>query len=49
MAALTGALDAGAPAGAYVSLIADGPAHHLYRAHGFTETAPASVGMHRRR
>ena len=31
--------------GAYVSLIADGPAKHLYARFGFAETAPASVGM----
>ena len=29
----------------YISLIADGDAKHLYAQHGFTETAPASVGM----
>lgn len=34
-----------APAEAYVSLIADGPAHHLYAAFGFSPTAPASIGM----
>ena len=33
---------------AYVSLIADGPAKHLYAQFGFAETAPASVGMARR-
>jgi ribosomal protein S18 acetylase RimI-like enzyme len=31
--------------GAYVSLIADGPARFLYAQFGFTETAPASIGM----
>jgi GNAT superfamily N-acetyltransferase len=30
---------------AYVSLIADGEAHKLYRQFGFELTAPASVGM----
>lgn len=34
-----------APAGAYVSLIADGDAHHLYARFGFEPTAPRSVGM----
>ena len=32
---------------AYVSLIADGPAKHLYARFGFVETAPVSVGMAR--
>ncbi|MGJ6967795.1 GNAT family N-acetyltransferase [Streptosporangium sp. G11] len=47
MAELTAELTRRAPAGAYVSLIADGDARHLYRKFGFAETAPASVGMHR--
>ncbi|MCX4968588.1 GNAT family N-acetyltransferase [Streptomyces sp. NBC_00654] len=47
MAELTGELERRAPAGAYVSLIADGDARHLYEKFGFRETAPASVGMHR--
>ncbi|MEV4760149.1 GNAT family N-acetyltransferase [Micromonospora sp. NPDC049559] len=47
MTALTTELERRAPAGAYVSLIADGDARHLYAKFGFTETAPASVGMHR--
>ncbi|RCH69073.1 N-acetyltransferase [Streptomyces sp. SDr-06] len=47
MAALTAELERRAPATAYVSLIADGEAHRLYRQFGFTETAPASVGMAR--
>ena len=34
-----------APAGAHVSLMADGPARYLYATFGFIETAPASVGM----
>lgn len=34
-----------APAEAYVSLIADGDAHHLYAQYGFAPTAPASIGM----
>lgn len=34
-----------APAEAYVSLIADGDAKHLYAQFGFEETAPTSVAM----
>ena len=34
-----------APAGAHISLLADGPAAHLYAQFGFQLTAPASVGM----
>ncbi|KKC36692.1 hypothetical protein WH87_13740 [Devosia epidermidihirudinis] len=34
-----------APKGAYVSLIADGDAQHLYAKFGFNPTAPASIGM----
>ncbi|MEU7475600.1 GNAT family N-acetyltransferase [Lentzea sp. NPDC042327] len=30
---------------AYVSLLADPPGRRLYERHGFTESAPASVGM----
>jgi GNAT superfamily N-acetyltransferase len=47
-AVLTALLDAirrGAPAGAYVNLLADPPGRRLYARHGFTETAPYSVGM----
>jgi ribosomal protein S18 acetylase RimI-like enzyme len=33
------------PEGAHVSLLADGPAKHLYAQFGFKETAPVSVGM----
>ncbi|WP_199862908.1 GNAT family N-acetyltransferase [Streptomyces sp. Root55] len=47
MAELIGELERRAPAGAYVSLIADGDARYLYEKFGFRETAPASVGMHR--
>jgi ribosomal protein S18 acetylase RimI-like enzyme len=36
---------AGAPAGAYVNLLADPPGRRLYARHGFAETAPRSVGM----
>ncbi len=38
-------LQATAPVGAYVSLIADGEAWRLYAQFGFKLTAPASVGM----
>lgn len=34
-----------APAGAYVSLLADEPGRPLYRRHGFVETGPRTVGM----
>lgn len=45
---LTAYLEKKVPKSAYVSLIADGPAKHLYAQFGFEETAPASVGMARR-
>lgn len=48
LAALMARLEAHAPRSAYVSLIADVPADRLYRAFGFTETAPRSIGMARR-
>ena len=47
MTALTAELDRRAPATAYVSLIADGDAHRLYRKYGFTDTGPDSIGMYR--
>ncbi len=34
-----------APRGAYVNLLADPPGRRLYERHGFSETAPGSVGM----
>lgn len=34
-----------APAGAHVSLLADPPGRRLYARHGFTDTAPDSIGM----
>src|SRR6478736_1140747 len=34
-----------APAGAWVNLLADAPGRRLYERHGFTETAPESLGM----
>jgi ribosomal protein S18 acetylase RimI-like enzyme len=45
MQALVEHLRANAPPSAYVSLIADGPAKHLYEQFGFKDTAPASIGM----
>lgn len=33
------------PASCYVSLIADGDARYLYEKYGFTDVAPASIGM----
>ncbi|MEV3853603.1 GNAT family N-acetyltransferase [Streptomyces sp. NPDC050095] len=48
MAALSDELDRRAPATAYVSLIADGPARFLYEKFGFVETSSYdSVGMSR--
>ena len=42
---LTDWLQGNAPDTAFVSLIADGPAHHLYSQFGFKPTAPESIGM----
>ncbi|QEU96781.1 GNAT family N-acetyltransferase [Streptomyces kanamyceticus] len=48
MAALTEELERRAPDTAYVSLIADGPARHLYEKFGFADTATHdSIGMYR--
>ena len=50
-AILTALLDrirADAPPGAYVNLLADAPGRRLYARHGFTDTAPESIGMARR-
>jgi len=50
-AILTALLDRirdGAPAGAYVNLLADPPGRKLYERHGFAATAPRSIGMARR-
>ncbi|WP_407566068.1 GNAT family N-acetyltransferase [Streptomyces sp. 184] len=48
MGALTAELERGAPATAYVSLIADGPARFLYEKFGFADVAAHdSVGMYR--
>jgi len=38
-------LNSEAPEGAYVSLIADGDARHLYAQFGFEPVMPASIGM----
>ena len=45
MAALDAWLRANAPPSAYVMLVADGEARHLYAQFGFAETAPASISM----
>ncbi|ONI82636.1 N-acetyltransferase [Saccharothrix sp. ALI-22-I] len=45
MTALMEHLRQRAPRTAYISLIADGDARHLYAKYGFTETTPESVGM----
>lgn len=45
MAALDVWLRANAPPSAYVMLIADGDARHLYAQFGFAETAPTSISM----
>ncbi|WP_196258762.1 GNAT family N-acetyltransferase [Pelagibacterium limicola] len=45
MAALVEHLRVNAPASAYVSLIADGEAKHLYAQFGFKPVMPASIGM----
>ncbi|MGY8626693.1 GNAT family N-acetyltransferase [Chromobacterium violaceum] len=45
MAAIRGHIDRELPVSAYVSLIADGDAKHLYAQFGFEPTAPRSEGM----
>ena len=45
MTALVEHLHAYAPVSAYVSLIADGDAKHLYAKYGFQPVMPASIGM----
>ena len=42
---LLGLVRATAEPGAYVSLMADAPGRRLYARHGFTDSAPESVGM----
>jgi predicted N-acetyltransferase YhbS len=46
MTALMERLIGEAPPAAYVSLIADGDAQHLYAKFGFAPTAPESIGMY---
>lgn len=48
MAALMEHLHANAPHSAYVSLIADGDARHLYAKYGFEPVMPHSIGMYTR-
>lgn len=38
-------IDQQLPVGCYISLLADGPAQHLYARYGFQDTLPASRGM----
>jgi GNAT superfamily N-acetyltransferase len=45
MVALDAWLRMNVPESAYVSLVADGDAKHLYEKFGFVETAPVSVNM----
>lgn len=45
MQALMQHVETALPRTIYVSLIADGEAHHLYRLFGFVPTAPESIGM----
>jgi GNAT superfamily N-acetyltransferase len=45
MTALDAWLRENAEPSAYVTLVADGEARHLYAKYGFVETAPASVNM----
>lgn len=45
MAALVDHIHANAPDSAYISLIADGDARHLYAKFGFEPVMPASIGM----
>lgn len=45
MAALVEHIHTHAPASAYISLIADGDARHLYAKFGFEPVMPASIGM----
>ena len=47
LVALLDRIRADAPPGAWVTLLADPPGRRLYARHGFTETAPHSLGMAR--
>ena len=49
MAALMEHFETNAPKSAYISLIADGKANLLYSQFGFKPTAPASIGMWRKK
>ena len=42
---ILGRIEAEAPPGPYVTLLADAPGRPLYRSLGFVETAPESLGM----
>lgn len=48
MSELMGYLNANAPQGAYVSLMADVPADRLYKQYGFDYGYPKSVGMYKK-
>ena len=45
LTALIDRIRAEAPPGAWVNLLADPPGRRLYARHGFSETAPHSIGM----
>jgi ribosomal protein S18 acetylase RimI-like enzyme len=45
LADLLDQIDAAAPEGPYVTLMADAPGRRLYESMGFVETAPRSLGM----
>ncbi|WP_207210384.1 GNAT family N-acetyltransferase [Nocardioides zhouii] len=45
LADLIAQIEAAAPEGAYVTLLADEPGRRLYESAGFVETAPESLGM----
>ncbi|WEK05609.1 MAG: GNAT family N-acetyltransferase [Candidatus Devosia phytovorans] len=45
MAALVAHIHAEAPETAYISLVADGDAQHLYAKYGFEPVTPRSIGM----
>ena len=47
MSALVHHFEVHAPASAYISLIADGPAKDLYAQYGFRPVTPESIGMSR--
>jgi ribosomal protein S18 acetylase RimI-like enzyme len=49
LTALIERIEAVAPPGAFVTLLADPPGRRLYERHGFVPTAPHSIGMALRR